>query len=342
MAGFGRISGQLYCSPWNRSVSLASGLTLVRPLGHISYQCSFWVSPERHCYQEAYVLPRLKPRDCSQRDEWFVTNGVVAEGPVPFDAVLRGMAGNRISRASLLRHVTWSVWRRIDELETLTLAERAALIVELASWSAGIAQRACARLSEPPPPASAPQQCASSTSAEITRRSSVRPAAVNPVGVMSQSRSLDEALLLTLSTSIMAASAHLGLVCRVTGDGQGAITVAAQGQSMEAWLGCYIGSDDPTLEAARRGRTILGENPGGPVTQRLMLRLGHNNMEPLGVAMVPVRRGETLLAWIELAQLWRPFSARELGRVEDVADALVERVVVQGWLDQRETSPELA
>ena len=37
-------------------------------------------------------------------DRWFVTNGVVAVGPVTFELVLRGVATGRISTSSFVRH----------------------------------------------------------------------------------------------------------------------------------------------------------------------------------------------------------------------------------------------
>jgi response regulator RpfG family c-di-GMP phosphodiesterase len=49
--------------------------------------------------------------------------------------------------------------------------------------------------------------------------------------------------------------------------------------------------------------------------------------------MVPIRLFDTLVAMIEVAQTQRPFTAREISRVEDIADVLAERLVVNGWFE---------
>jgi len=56
-------------------------------------------------------------------------------------------------------------------------------------------------------------------------------------------------------------------------------------------------------------------------------------VSPVGVAMVPVRLFDRLLGIVEIGQVARTFTAKEVSRVEDVADVLAERVVVNGWFE---------
>src|SRR3954470_979935 len=85
-------------------------------------------------------------------DRWFVTNGVAAVGPVTFELVLRGAAYGCISTSSFVRHESWQVWRRLDELESLSAVHRRKTIEDLASASASVEERARSVFSEPPPP----------------------------------------------------------------------------------------------------------------------------------------------------------------------------------------------
>ena len=114
-------------------------------------------------------------------DRWFVTNGVVAVGPVTFELVLRGVATGRISTASFVRHESWQVWRRLDEMESLSAVHRQKTIEDLATASAGVEQRARSIFSEPPPPPSGAELSSRPVSLEPAPRKSFRPVSVDPV-----------------------------------------------------------------------------------------------------------------------------------------------------------------
>jgi hypothetical protein len=153
------------------------------------------------------------------------------------------------------------------------------------------------------------------------------------VGVLGQANGIDEALLLTLSTAVAGASAQLGAIHRYRRELQTAVTNCVQGTGVERLLGLVLSGSDPSLVAAHAGATVLGEPVLGEVGRHIAGRFMQVGSVPIGVAMVPVRLFDTLVAMIEVAQLWRPFTAKEVSRVEDVADVLAERLVVNGWFE---------
>jgi hypothetical protein len=266
-------------------------------------------------------------------DRWFVTNGVVAVGPVTFELVQRGLAYGRISTASFVRHESWQVWRRLDEMESLSAVHRRKTIEDLATASAGVEQRARSILSEPPPPPSGEELSSRPVNLEPAQRKSFRPVSVDPVGVLSNAGELQEGLRLTVSTAVAAASADVGLVHRVRGDLNAAVTVGGHGPGTELLLGERLAREDPTLLAARSGRTVISEPIPGDVARYMIGRIERCLPEPASVAMVPLLLYGELVAIFEIGRRGRPLRAHEVARVEDVVEALAERTVVMGWLD---------
>lgn len=266
-------------------------------------------------------------------DRWYVTNGVAAVGPVTFELVLRGVAYGRIATSSFVRHESWQVWRRLDELESLSAVHRRKTIEDLASASAGVEERARSVFSEPPPPPSGEELSSRPINLEPAQRNSFRPVSVDPVGVLSNAGELQDALLLTVSTAVAAASAEVGLVHRVRGDLQAAVTVGGHGPGTEHLLGERLSREDPTLPAARSGRTVISEPVPGDVARYIIGRIERCLPEPASVAMVPLLLYGELVAIFEIGRRGRPLRAHEVARVEDVVEALAERTVVMGWLD---------
>jgi hypothetical protein len=266
-------------------------------------------------------------------DRWFVTNGVEAVGPVTFELLLRGVAYGRISTSSFVRHESWQVWRRLDEMESLSAVHRKKTIEDLANASAGVEKRARSILSEPPPPPSGEELSSRPVSVEPAQRKSFRPVSVDPVGVLSNADELQDALLLTVSTAVSAVSADVGLVHRVRGDLNAAVTVGGHGPGTERLLGERLAKEDPTLAAARGGRTVLSEPIPGDVARYIIGRIARCLPEPASVAMVPLLLYGELVAIFEIGRRSRPLRAHEVARVEDVVEALAERTVVMGWLD---------
>ena len=272
-------------------------------------------------------------QDSGKSDRWFVTNGVVAVGPVTYELVLRGVAYGRIPAGSFVRHESWQVWRRLEDIEAQSAGNRRQTIEDLAQHSAAVESRARSIFSEPPPPPSGAELSSRTGSIDRAPRQSFRPAAVDPVGVLSGATELSEALLLCVVTTVTAAGADLGLVHRVRADLGAAITVGGHGLATEHLLGERLTADDPTLSAARGGHTVLSEPQCGEVGRHMLGRMTRCAADIKSVAMVPLLVYGELVALFEVGRKSRPFRAREIGRVEDVVEALAERSVVMGWAE---------
>jgi len=272
-------------------------------------------------------------RNSGASDRWFVTNGIVAMGPVSYELVLRGVAYGRIPSGSFVRHETWQVWRRLEDIEAESAGGRRQIIAELAEHSAAVEKRARSVGSLPPPPPSGAELSSRTENIDRAARQSFRPAAVDPVGVLANASELSEALLLTVVTAVTAAAADIGLVHRVRADLGAAITVGGHGRSTEHLLGERLNADDPTLIAARGGHSVLTEPQCGEVGRHLLGRMTRCSSEVKSVAMVPLLVYGELVALFEVGRKSRPFRAREIGRVEDVVEALAERSVVMGWAE---------
>lgn len=266
-------------------------------------------------------------------DLWFVTNGVVAVGPVTYELVLRGVAYGRIPAGSFVRHESWQVWRRLEDIEAQSAGNRRQTIEDLAQHSAAVEKRARSIFSEPPPPPSGAELTSRTENIDRAARQSFRPAAVDPVGVLSGASDLTEALLLTVVTAVTAAAADIGLVHRVRADIGAAITVGGHGLSTERLLGERLTADDPTLTAARGGHSVLTEPQCGEIGRHMLGRMTRCSTDIKSVAMVPLLVYGELVALFEVGRKSRPFKAREIGRVEDVIEALAERSVVMGWAE---------
>ena len=273
-------------------------------------------------------LPSVPP----PRDAWFFTNGVIASGPTPFDNVARSVAEGRVSRAVFVRHASWKIWQRYEDIESLDTLELGRLVDRLGRASANVGLRITDWDSEITPLPTSDEIVSSVQSQRVTR-SSIRAASVDPVGVLGQARNLDDAFLLTLSTAVAAASAHLGFLHRYTEDTEIAVTACAQGSGLERMLGARMAGADLSLAAALSGNTVLGEPILGETGRHIAARFSLSGTAPAGVAMVPVRLFDRLLGFIEIGQFARAFTAKEVSRVEDVADVLAEQLVVNGWFE---------
>lgn len=279
----------------------------------------------------AHMSVPTNPEVSLDTDAWFVTNGVVAVGPVTFDLVTRGVAAGKIPPGSYVRHDAWKVWRRLEDIEALSASARQEQIQLLASASAAAEERASNPHHEPPPPPPSVEELDAPVSG--ARPLSVRPVAIDPVGVLASAAELDQAYLLALSTAVTAASAHVGLLHQVRPDLEATVCAYAHGPDSEVLLGERLAANDPSLLAAEAGNTIVGEPRLGEAGRYIAGRLARCLPGPRGVAMVPLRHNGRLVAMVELGRAARPFRAREIARVEDVIDVLCERIVVAGWLD---------
>lgn len=240
-------------------------------------------------------------------DRWFVTNGVVAIGPVSFETMLRGVAAGQIPRGSLVRHESWTAWRGLKDIGALPLDGHARDVEDLKTLSsrldlpAGVTKRG-----EHAP-----------TSTRLPR--SLRRPAADGKG------ELQHALLLTLSTAVRAARAELGLVYRVEAGSEEAVCIGGHDAKMHALLGERLTANDPTLRAARCGHSIVGEPEFGENSRHLLRRFGRCASDVRGVAMVPLLVYGDLLALFELGSTTRPFRAREIASAEEIVEGLAGR-----------------
>jgi hypothetical protein len=273
-------------------------------------------------------LPSVRP----PRDLWYITNGIMAMGPTPFDNVARSVAEGRVGRSAFIRHASWKVWQRYEDIEALDTLALWHLVDRLGRASSDVHSRIQPPASDEPPPRTN-EELASAVYSQRIARSSIRPVAVDPVGVLGQAQNIEEALLLTLSTAVAAASAHVGAIHRYHDDLQSAVTACAQGSGVEQLLGLQLPNSDPTVLAALMGSTVLGEPVLGDAGRHISARFALAGLAPVGVAMVPIRLFDSLVALVEIGQMWRTFTAKEVSRVEDVADVLAERLVVNGWFE---------
>lgn len=267
-------------------------------------------------------------------DRWYVTNGVVAVGPVSFHLLTRGVVGGRIPANSFVRHESWRVWRRLKDINGLSVEDRAETVSRLAEITADAEVRASSTFHEiPEPPRVEAHEPAETEPQSARRPSSIRPQAVDPVGVLAEAGDLDEALLLALSTAATAAGADIGLLHRLRKENGLYFTTCAHGPASEMLLGEALGNADPSVVAAKAGRTVVGEPIPGETARVIAGRFRRCLGNVRGVAMVPVQLHGEVLAIVEVARISLPFRAREIARVEDVVEALIGRIVVAGWAD---------
>lgn len=270
--------------------------------------------------------------DLSVADRWYVTNGVVAVGPVSFDLLNRGVAEGRIPPGSFIRHESWKVWRRLEDIEALSAPDRRETVQHLAGISSTAEERASSPQNAAPPPPT-PAALSEQKPDPDARPPSIHPVPVDPVGVLQSAMALDEALLLALSTAVTAAAAHVGLIHRVRLDLDATVTTYAHGPDAELLLGERLLPGDAALHAALGGNMVIGEPQLGEAGRYIAGRIGRCIPAPKGVAMIPLTMHGRLAAMLEIGRRWRPFRAREVARAEDVIEALAERAIVMGWLE---------
>ena len=266
-------------------------------------------------------------------DLWLLTDGVAALGPVGFEQVRRLVAERRVSPEALVRHHSWHVWRSAEEISNLSLAHREETIKNLAAISAGLDARAATPLSTPPPPPDSASFDAPEPPSERPIRSSVRPVSVDPAGVLARAETLADAMLLALSTAGAAAQADVGLVHQARKDLDAVVTTGGHGSGAEQLLGEQVLKDDPSLINAQKGLTVVAEPQPGEAGRFILGRVGRCLPNPRGAVMIPLLFRDELLATFEFGRQDRPFLIREVARMQEVIEALAERIVLMGWLD---------
>lgn len=272
-------------------------------------------------------------QDIHSDDHWLLTDGVAAIGPVSFESVRRFVAERRVSSDAMVRHCSWQIWRSAAEIAKLTVSHRGETVRNLAEICAGVEARAATAESTPPPPPDSQSLRAPASDSERPVRASVRPIAVDPVGVLAATDNLRDGLLLALSTAVASAQAEVGLLHQSRSGFRSPVTVGGHGPGVELLLGEKMLEDDPSLAVAHTGVTVIAEPEPGPVGRFVLGRLARCLRGPRGAVMIPLVLRHQLLATFEFGRTDRPFLIREVARMQEVVEALTERIVVMGWAD---------
>jgi hypothetical protein len=254
--------------------------------------------------------------------QWFATDGRGVLGPLAFSDIALRVQRGLLSSRCVLRHGRWRGWVTFQQLQDLGRAALEQTVEQLAEDAGGAAMRLASATGErlairpssyPPPPASA------------------RTRPLDVTGVLSTTERLDQTLMLGLALAALSADSSVGRLHRLRGDQDEALTEATFGQEIAGRLGELVVPEDPVRALAEAGQPLLcGAAPNGAagaMVRRLSTQFGD-----LGcVAMIPLLVEGGLVAWVELGKRNR-MSARELGRVEEVVEALAARCLVMGWL----------
>jgi GAF domain len=222
---------------------------------------------------------------------WFVTNGETIVGPVRTSLLLRGIRFGRVPDDCLVREMRWARWRHLGQIREIAALRRA--------------QALSARLGDPllaPPP----------SGAALRRR-------------LDDATDRGEALLFGLHAAVAVTDAEVGFVHRVTDPFGEFVTSAAHGDAALELLGARLAPGDWMLAAARAGRSVIGAADTTRVHRAAAARLGR--AEPVrAVAMVPVRRGHDLVAFLELGRTDHAFRGADVTALADVARAVHDRL----------------
>jgi hypothetical protein len=266
-----------------------------------------------------------------ESDHWYITNGVTAVGPVSYELMTRGVEAGRIPAGSFVRHQSWKVWKKLEELGELTKKQREATVEHFAQVSASAEARASNPHHDPPPPPPDLEELEASPATDEARPPSLRPSEVDPVAVLASALSLDSALALAVSTSVAASGAHIGFLHYVRQDLGATVTTYCHGPESEVLLGERLASNDAALVAAQAGHTVIGEPRLGEAGRYIAGRMARCLPGPRGVAMVPIILNGLLYAMIEVGRATKPFRAHEIARVEHVAETVANRITSMGW-----------
>ncbi|MCB9590613.1 MAG: hypothetical protein H6718_34720 [Polyangiaceae bacterium] len=277
-----------------------------------------------HPADDESALGHARKLEGTSEDSWYVTNGVVATGPIGFNLLSRGIAHGRVALTAFVRHASWRVWRRLKELEHLDVSERNALVKRLAEASAGVEPRS--------PHHESGETLRVRSDYDSQPPSTLRPPPIDPVGVLASATCLSDALMLCVTTAMTAASADIALLLRATPSGHLRVESTSGGGS-ELLLGETLSPSDAAAAAVRSGRSLIAEARDGAVARSVSARLERAAGQVTSVASLPIFLLGEPFAALELGRVFGGFRARDVARAEDVTEALIARIVVDGWVD---------
>jgi hypothetical protein len=246
-------------------------------------------------------------------DEWYVTDGATAVGPVTLELLARGLAAGKVPSDAFVRHESWNGWRDLGDL---------------AEHDPSFDPRRTFRVlpaAKLPPEKIEPRETLDS----IDLVEDVdEPAARQPLSAFDAATDLSEALLLLMATVVEELGVSAALVHRATGDH--AIVACSHGPRMFELLGERLPQSDPVLFAAKQAQTLFAEPVPGVGGRTIKKRLSRLGARVEGAFMVPIVEGGRLLALLEGGRL-KPLSARDVAKVEELAASLVDAAKRAGW-----------
>ena len=257
--------------------------------------------------------------DRSAPDEWYVTDGATAVGPVRLELLDRGITAGKVPREAFVRHASWGTWRGLADLaeQDPTFDPRRTL-------------------SPLRPPKREPaRQTLDSIDVVEDADDMIEASGETSGDAFDRASDLPEALLMFMAAAVKCSEADAALMYGTLANG--ATVVCSHGPRMFELLGDRVLGFDPVLVAAKKGTTLMAEpvpGVGGSATKARLSRLGARVQAAF---MVPVLVDGRLLAFIELGRS-KPFRAHDAAEVESLADALVSTIERSSW--SREWTPE--
>jgi hypothetical protein len=218
---------------------------------------------------------------------WFVTNGELTVGPVRTGLLLRGVEHERIPDYCAVRELRWKNFRGLDEIREIR-----ALRTRFA------------------------QSGTSGSPAPSDEFSTILATARDP----------GEVLLLGMHAAIEKTRASIGLVHRIVDPWAPPITCCVHGTGLIGRLGEKLPRSDLMLGAARARRIVIGDPLATAVHRDGAMRLSAGYRTLSGIAMLPICRGNELLAMIELARDDHTFREKDDLELANLARAMIERL----------------
>ncbi len=271
-------------------------------------------------------------------DEWYVTDGATAVGPVTLALLLRGVEAGKVPRDGFVRHISWGGWRGLADLTEHDPSfdpRRTFKVLPVPKLSEP-------KVAIPRPP---PRDTLDSSDLveDLSSDSDGKPSEPEVIDVAPKptasvpteqgatfegASDLAEAMLILLATSVAECEAEAALVHRVRDEG--ALVVCSHGPRMFELLGEKLVHGDPVHFAARQGQTVFAEPVPGVAGRAIRARLSRLGATVESAFMVPMHVDGKLSALIEVGRA-KPFRASDVARVEELIETLVATIGRLDW-----------
>lgn len=266
--------------------------------------------------------------EASAPDEWYVTDGASAVGPVTIELLSRGVAAGRVPEDAFVRHVSWDAWRGLSDL-----TEHDPSFDPRRSFR----MLPAVKIPRPDVPLVRESLPSIDLTDEIEEVEEPKPATKKPPrpppsrsgpGPFDGATDLAEALLILLATIVEQCEVEGALVHRVQGDK--AFVVCSHGPRMFEVLGDVLLQGDPVHFAARQHHTILSEPVSGVAGRSMKARLTRLGAPVEAAFMVPLFVDDKLLALVEAGR-GKPFRGLDVAAAEKLVDLFVAAVSRSSW-----------